>query len=154
MSSLVVLLCLTSLHACSAIKEVEKEKFQKTWIPPSASSPCLLEKMQKQEKLNGKEIHKSWDDAKYRKHIETKAPQKAQQDEKGNEMIPSSSRESLRMAPKTEEWKRQSRRMLRPTTSHRDDFKETMDSKEDAALEEDIVVMDYAQPHKKPPIHN
>ena len=53
-----------------------------------------------------------------------------------------------------QEWKRQSRRMLRPTTSHRDDFKETMDSKEDAALEEDIVVMDYAQPHKKPPIHN
>lgn len=34
-----------------------------------------------------------------------------------------------------------------------DDTEEAVDSKENDTVE-DIVVMDYAQPHRKPPIHN
>lgn len=33
------------------------------------------------------------------------------------------------------------------------DAEETVDSKQTDTVE-DVVVMDYAQPHRKPPIHN
>lgn len=49
-----------------------------------------------------------------------------------------------------QEWRRQSRSTL-GVAPH--EAEETVNSKEDEIIE-DVVVMDYAQPHRKPPIHN
>ncbi|KAK1376383.1 hypothetical protein POM88_032576 [Heracleum sosnowskyi] len=50
----------------------------------------------------------------------------------------------------TKGWRRQA---LSTSGSEAHDFEEPADSNEKDIIE-DVVVMDYAQPHRKPPIHN
>ncbi|CAL5432664.1 unnamed protein product [Camellia sinensis] len=159
MSSLLVyvFICL-SFHACDArhlgfthkqtshgfhisSKDVEEEKHQENLIPSSVG-PYISKAMGTREKIVGKKdetgIHEKWDGAK-------------EDLTKGNEITSSSSQAVLQEPTKIVEWKRQARWMLSSTSQNAE---ETVDhSKEDDPVE-DIVVMDYAQPHRKPPIHN
>ncbi|GLT78391.1 hypothetical protein SLA2020_499280 [Shorea laevis] len=63
--------------------------------------------------------------------------------------IVNSSEDDLRKTAKIKVWRRHGRSMLGPSRV----AEATVDSEENNAVE-DIVEMDYAQPHKKPPIHN
>ncbi|KAI7994106.1 hypothetical protein LOK49_LG11G02353 [Camellia lanceoleosa] len=83
-------------------------------------------------------IHEKWDGAK-------------EDITKGNEITSSSSQAVLQEPTKIVEWKRQARWMLSSTSQNAEES--VNHSKEDDPVE-DIVVMDYAQPHRKPPIHN
>ncbi|KAF5957381.1 hypothetical protein HYC85_004606 [Camellia sinensis] len=121
--------------------DVEEEKHQENLIPSSVG-PYISKAMGTPEKIVGKKdetgIHEKWDGAK-------------EDLTKGNEITSSSSQAVLQEPTKIVERKRQARWMLSSTSQNAE---ETVDhSKEDDPVE-DIVVMDYAQPHRKPPIHN
>lgn len=68
---------------------------------------------------------------------------------KGREVAISYSEEDSQEATEVEGW----RRSTLGSAPHKA-AEETVNSKESDIVEEDIVVMDYAQPHRKPPIHN
>ncbi|XP_071690726.1 uncharacterized protein [Rutidosis leptorrhynchoides] len=52
---------------------------------------------------------------------------------------------------KIEGWKNHARSAME---SKQQDSKEAINKSKDNSFTEDVVVMDYAQPHRKPPIHN
>ncbi|KAL1805942.1 hypothetical protein ACET3Z_029010 [Daucus carota] len=56
----------------------------------------------------------------------------------------------LKEATQPEGWRRQARSTTESSSS---EARETADSKE-SEIVDDVVAMDYAQPHRKPPIHN
>ncbi|GMP95845.1 hypothetical protein CsSME_00044730 [Camellia sinensis var. sinensis] len=123
------------------LEDVEEEKHQENLIPSSVG-PYISKAMGTREKIVGKKdetgIHEKWDGAK-------------EDITKGNEITSSSSQAVLQEPTKIVERKRQARWMLSSTSQNAE---ETVDhSKEDDPVK-DIVVMDYAQPHRKPPIHN
>ncbi|KAK4435045.1 hypothetical protein Salat_0667700 [Sesamum alatum] len=68
----------------------------------------------------------------------------------GNKVKDSYSWKNLQQPTGKEIWKRTERSTLESPPSHAE---ETVSSKDNDTVE-DIVVMDYAQPHRKPPIHN
>ncbi|KAL8103205.1 uncharacterized protein LOC141678484 [Apium graveolens] len=67
-------------------------------------------------------------------------------DKKGGEVEIS----HLKEATQLEGWRRQARSTIESSSN---EAKETTDSKE-SEIVDDVVAMDYAQPHRKPPIHN
>ncbi|KAL6986040.1 hypothetical protein U1Q18_019407 [Sarracenia purpurea var. burkii] len=139
------------------MQALEKEKLHDTSFPTNVS-PSLSKEIPRQEKQMGKNderwVHQSWGN-----HLKQKYNDHAlfneNEDNKvvalvGNEVI-ASSQHFVQGETDTEGWKQQQRRWLGSTL---EDAKEMInDSKEDDATE-DIVVMDYAQPQRKPPIHN
>ncbi|RVW50545.1 uncharacterized protein LOC100855013 isoform X2 [Vitis vinifera] len=180
MSSLLLLLLLSlSMHACNARhlgvigkenREVhllskvveEADQVHKISLPPR-----LIPSMETAEKLQPQQIlpvgsdkrnpQENWGGVKNMIEIGSEALSKEEEDSKrtttGSKIIVLSSHEDLQQATKAtkiEGWKRHSRLML-GSAPH--DVEETVDSKE-GDIVEDIVVMDYAQPHRKPPIHN
>ncbi|KAA8522237.1 hypothetical protein F0562_012910 [Nyssa sinensis] len=172
---LILLLCLC-VHACNARhlyekpsrvhldlnKDVDqKAKLHKT-LTPSSMRPSISVELQTGENFIAKhdEIkpYKSWSGANTVKQKPFKTIWKEDTteatsvtDRAGTEILASSLLEGgLQQATKVVGWKRQARSML-VSTQH--DTKETVNSEENDVAE-DIVVMDYAQPHRKPPIHN
>ncbi|GFS34708.1 hypothetical protein Acr_00g0035490 [Actinidia rufa] len=131
---------------------LEDEKLHKSWIASSVK-PFFSEGIQKQVKQVGKNdetgVHESWGGAYFIKQEDRNAYNKVV-GVAANEVMASSAKEILPKATKIEVWNRQARRML---GSRPNDAEETVDSKGNDVVE-DIVVMDYAQPHRKPPIHN
>ncbi|CAK9181948.1 unnamed protein product [Ilex paraguariensis] len=170
MSSLVYLLMFLSLHACNArhlgvvdkgtgikvqffVKEVQKEETEESIIPLKFKASISDElRIQDALKAENDEIRtfESWGGADTMKQKDFKALGKEDRDIKGNEIMLAYSTVDLQETVKEEGWKRKARSIL-GSLPH--DTEETMDSKENDIVE-DIVVMDYAQPHRKPPIHN
>eukprot|EP00261_Vitis_vinifera_P040858 XP_019082101.1 PREDICTED: uncharacterized protein LOC100855013 isoform X2 [Vitis vinifera] len=183
-SLLLLLLLSLSMHACNARhlgvigkenREVhllskvveEADQVHKISLPPR-----LIPSMETAEKLQPQQIlpvgsdkrnpQENWGGVKNMIEIGSEALSKEEEDSKrtttvlehaGSKIIVLSSHEDLQQATKAtkiEGWKRHSRLML-GSAPH--DVEETVDSKE-GDIVEDIVVMDYAQPHRKPPIHN
>ncbi|CAK7355839.1 unnamed protein product [Dovyalis caffra] len=69
----------------------------------------------------------------------------------GNMVIVSSQADLQQASKIIEGYKGQERSMLGSTAN---DTEEAVQSEESDEISEDVVVMDYAQPHRKPPIHN
>ncbi|XP_059657506.1 uncharacterized protein LOC132304028 isoform X2 [Cornus florida] len=167
--ALIVLLCL-SVHACDArhlgvtnketTREVHllskgsvKPKSYKIITPSRLRFSISVEEKFMVEK-DGKKPYESWGGANTRKQKDLEALWKKDTrgatSTSGNKVLASSWPEGLQHATKIEGWKRQARSML---ASAPQNTEEAIDSKEDEVVE-DVVVMDYAQPHRKPPIHN
>ncbi|XP_030946388.1 uncharacterized protein LOC115970906 [Quercus lobata] len=168
MSSLVllILLCL-SLHACDASrlrladkenrkqadyfsKDAERTKVLETTIT-SRSRPCPFDKcisQQKNIKYDGRNSHD--------KQKDSKVPFKKQEngETSGYENIMGSSfHKDLQLVRSIQELKRNVRSLL--GAAQHDTAKETVDAIENEGLDNNVsIVMDYAQPHRKPPIHN
>ncbi|KAH7833951.1 hypothetical protein Vadar_011333 [Vaccinium darrowii] len=136
-------------------KAVEQEKLHKILMPSMAIQDKVLVGRSSDETR----IHDCWDIGATtikRKDLE-EVPCKEKEDNKVvlglavNEVLEPISQEDHQKATRIKEWKVQlARRMMGSTSSKAE---ETIDSKEDDSPE-DIVVMDNAQPHRKPPIHN
>ncbi|KAL3497471.1 hypothetical protein ACH5RR_040203 [Cinchona calisaya] len=90
----------------------------------------------------------SWDGAKMMQQKNSEALGK--KNEGNNILILQSAERLLHETADVEDQKRQVRLLM---ASPPDNAEATTDSKEND-IGEDIVVMDYAQPHRKPPIHN
>ncbi|KAI9173779.1 hypothetical protein LWI28_006307 [Acer negundo] len=139
----------TSKHDHLFTKEVDQAQFHKVPIQLGLGH---VEDLQRQEQVtnDGKKIHENEDDENSMKQEESK-PFLKEEASKGNK-IAETSPNDLRWQAKTERSKgSQGRSMLWYSSTHNTD--EAVDSKENDVVE-DIVVMDYAQPHRKPPIHN
>ncbi|KAL5748497.1 hypothetical protein ACOSP7_025539 [Xanthoceras sorbifolium] len=163
---LIFLLCL-SAHACNArclkenvkghlfTKEVDQARFHKIAIQLGIGHVEELQTQgQEQVRNDGRKIHENRDEENSMKREESKPFSKGEASmgaTSGNKIIISSPNDLQRPA-KTEGLKsRQERSMLGYSSPH--DTEEAVDSKENDVVE-DIEVMDYAQPHRKPPIHN
>ncbi|KAG2677606.1 hypothetical protein I3843_12G107200 [Carya illinoinensis] len=172
---LLILLCLT-LHACDArrlrlsdkavdgkqiyhfSKYAEKSKAFETSITSSLRPPTLEEciSQQREVKTGGRNnnhvhsrggVHKQINDPNvlYKKQDLTNGATSGNE----NTKVPSFQKD-LQLARYIKGLKRNVR-SLQGSVQH--DSVETADVQEIEAVE-DIVVMDYAQPHRKPPIHN
>ncbi|KAF5460841.1 hypothetical protein F2P56_020682 [Juglans regia] len=175
---LILLSCLT-LHACDArrlrlsdkagdgkqiyhfSKYAEKSKAFETSITSSLRPPALEECISQQQevKTSGRNnnhvhstrggVHKQINDpnALYKKQDPTNGATSGNE----NTKAPTSFQKDLQLARNIKGLKRNVR-SLEGSVQH--DSIETADVQENDQAVEDIVVMDYAQPHRKPPIHN
>ncbi|KAK2649096.1 hypothetical protein Ddye_016585 [Dipteronia dyeriana] len=160
---LLFLLCF-SMHACNGrclketskqyhifTKEVDQARFHKVSIQLGLGHVDDLQTQGQDQIRNvGRKIHENQDDENSMKQEESK-PFSKEEASKGNKITKASPKDLQRQA-KTEGLKSsQGRSLLRYSETH--NTNEAVDSKENDDVE-DIVVMDYAQPHRKPPIHN
>ncbi|XAR70447.1 hypothetical protein NMG60_11027298 [Bertholletia excelsa] len=155
-------------------KGVEKEKLHQTFIP-SIVSHSMAQVKPTQEVIGRKEeaVDSRGGRATYLKQTTKETLEKEKEDTKGlsnltniiilflyailivvrlpsTERAASSSQELLQQPPNREERDRQARKIL---GSMEEDAEEAVDAMEKEGVE-DVVVMDYAQPQRKPPIHN
>ncbi|KAM7491239.1 hypothetical protein LguiA_034160 [Lonicera macranthoides] len=149
MSCLIYVLICLSLHACNA-RQLGVIGERTSIQVPSIDRVTALNKdignaeVHKIEKAKEKTLEGS-SSANTMKGMESN-----DENNKGYETKAPSFAEVLQEASKKEGWKRQERSTM-GSVPH--DVEETVKSKEDDIVE-DIVAMDYAQPHRKPPIHN
>ncbi|KAJ0105106.1 hypothetical protein Patl1_18515 [Pistacia atlantica] len=156
--NLLILLLSISVHACNSrclsniVKEIGKQGHLFTEDVNKANlykSVTQLWPQGEQEVENKqKKVHENWDGENTMKTEESKAFLKEETSKRatsGNNILPS----QLEAKPERVN-KRQGRWMLE---SSRHDTDEAVNNKENEVVE-DVVVMDYAQPHRKPPIHN
>ncbi|KAK1564370.1 hypothetical protein Q3G72_001752 [Acer saccharum] len=132
-------------------KEVDQAQFHKVPIQLALGHVDDLQTQgQEQVRNDGRKIHENQDDENSTKQEESK-PFLKEEASKGNK-ITKTSPNDLQWQAKTEGPKSsQGRSMLGYSSTHNTD--EAVEYKENDVVE-DIVVMDYAQPHRKPPIHN
>ncbi|BFG31428.1 hypothetical protein CerSpe_177010 [Prunus speciosa] len=156
MSSIVLLLFLClSIHACNArlLGLVDKQSGSKSYhsvedvakvlseTSKSSMMPTISVEYQAQQ-INAETFtHESIPKARLRKQGHANGPAS------GYDIITLSSQVEQKKLIKMQ---RQARTLLGSATYN---MEEDKDSKEDEAIE-DVGVMDYAQPHRKPPIHN
>ncbi|XP_050229642.1 uncharacterized protein LOC126678782 [Mercurialis annua] len=159
---LVFLLICFSSHACNArylgfthkdtkqyfSKDVEKGiSLHDTSISSEMSSPISEEfGVPKREKIGLGATTMKQNNYKHGGHV---LEEEDISNESGNELVISSQKE-LQQKDEIEGMKKQDRSMVESTES---DNEEAVKSNEND-IAEDVVVMDYAQPHRKPPIHN
>ncbi|PQQ14204.1 uncharacterized protein Pyn_06009 [Prunus yedoensis var. nudiflora] len=160
MSSIVLLLFLClSIHACNArlLGLVDKQSGSKSYhsvedvakvliseTSKSSMMPTISVEYQAQQ-INAETFtHESIPKALLRKQGHANGPAS------GYDIITLSSQVEQKKLIKMQGLKRQARTLLGSATYN---MEEDKDSKEDEAIE-DVGVMDYAQPHRKPPIHN
>ncbi|XP_021831947.1 uncharacterized protein LOC110771892 [Prunus avium] len=159
MSSIVLLLFLClSIHACNArlLGLVDKQSGSKSFhsvedvakvlseTSKSSMMPTISVEYQAQQ-INAETFsHESIPKALLRKQGHANGPAS------GYDIITLSSQVEQKKLIKMQGLKRQARTLLGSATYN---MEEDKDSKEDEAIE-DVGVMDYAQPHRKPPIHN
>ncbi|KAG8382416.1 hypothetical protein BUALT_Bualt05G0075000 [Buddleja alternifolia] len=106
------------------------------------------QKLAKQEKLRAEDGESTSGDDANLMHLNAV---EESQDIKGIKLKMPYSWKTLQKDTVTEVWRRAERLALESSASKAE---ETVNSKETTDTVEDIVVMDYAQPHRKPPIHN
>ncbi|KAK3224876.1 hypothetical protein Dsin_004738 [Dipteronia sinensis] len=163
---LLFLLCF-SMHACNGrclketskqdhlfTKEVDQAQFHKVPIQLGLGYVDLQTQGQEQVRNDGRKIHENQDDENSMKQEESKPflKEEASEGSTSGNKITKTSPNDLQWQAKTEgPESSQGRSMLGYSSTHNTD--EAVDSKENDVVE-DIVVMDYAQPHRKPPIHN
>ncbi|KAL0324458.1 UNVERIFIED_CONTAM: hypothetical protein Scaly_2412900 [Sesamum calycinum] len=140
MASLVYFILCLCLHACTARPLVvrDEERFTQLQLPRMDVKTSAEEGLDR-----GTNVVVQLDNQK------SSAVKEAGNIE-GNKLKVSYSWKNLQQATGKEIWKRTERLTLESPPSHDE---ESVSSKDNNTVE-DIVVMDYAQPHRKPPIHN
>ncbi|KAL3499554.1 hypothetical protein ACH5RR_038647 [Cinchona calisaya] len=162
MSLMVVVFLLVlcpSLHACSARRSlgvIDKESVKGLQLHHKNVDPSIAERLRVQESLmvgiDRRTIIPSWNGANTLQEKNSEALGKGNEDDKGYNVI-LSSLQKVHETSKLKDQKRQARLIMESSSSPANAEETKVDSKEND-MGEDIVVMDYAQPHRKPPIHN
>ncbi|XP_021912434.1 uncharacterized protein LOC110826141 [Carica papaya] len=155
---LLLLLCL-SLHACNARPLCLfycKGKVQSNLLTEGVDSANYFRKVWNPSELQKKgpvDIKNNGGEVDHRDRASTLQQNFMKEKVVGYKIIISSHNDLQQNQDKVKGLiiKRQARSMLGNRSG--DDTEEAVDSKENDTVE-DIVVMDYAQPHRKPPIHN
>ncbi|XP_012069954.2 uncharacterized protein LOC105632249 [Jatropha curcas] len=151
---LVFLLISFSLHACNARflgfndKDLHKVHLHQISIPSEMISPAPEEVGE----IDRRRIHENSLNigaTTMKQNKELTSFKEEESTKTGNELIVFS-QDGLQDKDKIEGWKRPRRSMLGSVPS---DTEEAVESNEND-IAEGVVVTDYAQPHRKPPIHN
>ncbi|KAM0030276.1 hypothetical protein Hdeb2414_s0018g00535301 [Helianthus debilis subsp. tardiflorus] len=137
---LILHLCV-SMHACSSrhLRVFHKEPENEVFSLETSKTPELVFELQ------GRNVNEDNIEQRESKLEFTLNEPKAR---KGSEYIKVQISQEEK---KIEEWKNHGRSTKE---SKLQDSKETINKSKDNSVTEDVVVMDYAQPHRKPPIHN
>ncbi|KAJ8555623.1 hypothetical protein K7X08_013119 [Anisodus acutangulus] len=132
-----ILVCICLLHACSARPLIATTDKENTILLSSKDVTFLTSDISKAEGRIIMSENNGRDDAKGKEDDD---------ENKGNKVII-----SFQEGAQVKMLRRQSRLILEsPSAQHEE---EAVNSIENDPVE-DVVVMDYAQPHRKPPIHN
>ncbi|KAI3453508.1 hypothetical protein Pfo_010171 [Paulownia fortunei] len=154
MSLLVYLVLYLYLHACSARPLMASDKETLPQLQLSAGKDVkssVAKGFIRQANFRVEHGEKTSDDADALQ-LDTQKASAVKQSEgiKGNKVKLSYSWKILQKAAERQVWRRVERLTLESPPSNAE---ETVKSKESDTVE-DIFVMDYEQPHRKPPIHN
>ncbi|GAA0177018.1 hypothetical protein Leryth_001653 [Lithospermum erythrorhizon] len=150
-----ILLLVLSLHACSA-RSISFSGKQ------ADNSQNLIKISSTHERLSAKYENSNYEDNKLNQFLVMKRNLKAHDEVKKeynkelDEIIETTFQASQERAVE-EKWKKEARRstLLLPNGNNNAKPEETMNySSNENEGPEEAVVMDYAQPHRKPPIHN
>lgn len=153
---LLLLLCL-SLQACGArpfgVVDIERI-VTGLQLPHKNIEPSRAEGLKVQEpsgaRIDKRMILPDWGGANTIQEKNSQTAGKENEDDKGYSVLLPSPQMDLHETSELEDQERRARSIMESPTAKAEETVDSMENDEG----EDIVVMDYAQPHRKPPIHN